>query len=264
MAVHLIAEISKARVRRNFDRAAASYAPEAGIQRTLAATLAAWEPPPEACPERPVLDLGAGTGFVSAAIRRARPHARIVAVDLSEGMLRAFENVPGVPRVAGDAEHLPFADGTFGEAVSGLSLQWIPDLVAALSEVRRVLVPGGTIRISAFVEGTLEEMQRALSRADADVPAHPLRTAAALRAAAEAAGLVVDRAATMRRMMRFERTRDLLAHLRRIGAGTAGISPGRVLLSHERLLAFEAAYRRISGGGPLPATFLAAFLRARK
>ncbi|MEK7269712.1 MAG: hypothetical protein AAB215_02090, partial [Planctomycetota bacterium] len=62
MAVHLIAEISKARVRRNFDRAAASYAPEAGIQRTLAATLAAWEPPPEACPERPVLDLGAGTG----------------------------------------------------------------------------------------------------------------------------------------------------------------------------------------------------------
>ncbi|NYI04645.1 class I SAM-dependent methyltransferase [Allostreptomyces psammosilenae] len=94
------------------------------------------------------IELGCGTGYVSAWLARAG--ARPVGIDLSERQLataRAMQAEFGLefPLLLGDAERLPCDDGTFDFAISdyGASLwcdpyRWIP-------EAARVLVPGGRL-----------------------------------------------------------------------------------------------------------------------
>lgn len=99
-----------------------------------------------------VLDLAAGTGTSSAAI--AKQGAHVVAADFSEGML-----VEGRRRHAGndliefvwaDATDLPFEDDSFDAATISYGLRNVNDPRKAISEMKRVVRPGGRIVIAEF------------------------------------------------------------------------------------------------------------------
>ena len=99
-----------------------------------------------------VLDIGCGTG-------RNLPlydaSARVVGIDVSAAALaRARRRRPGVSLVQGDAEALPFRAGTFDTVVSALVFCSVPDAARGLSEVKRVLRPGGTLRMLEHVRAT--------------------------------------------------------------------------------------------------------------
>ncbi len=71
-------------------------------------------------------------------------------LDLTHAMLR--QSVPHAARldfccVQGDAQCLPFADGSFDHAILHLILAVLPDSTACLRETARVLVPGGKVLI---------------------------------------------------------------------------------------------------------------------
>ena len=91
-----------------------------------------------------VLDVGAGTGDLSlAAAGRAR---RVVALDLSAGMLAVLRRRAGpraIDAVVGSAEALPLPDASIDRVISGFTLRNVGRLPAALAEFRRVLRPGG-------------------------------------------------------------------------------------------------------------------------
>jgi SAM-dependent methyltransferase len=90
-----------------------------------------------------VLDLGAGTGALSAALVAAG--ARVVAVEPDPGMLAGLRSaVPGVRVLPGSAEAIPLADGSVDAVLAGNSLQWF-EMAAAGPEIARVLVPGGIL-----------------------------------------------------------------------------------------------------------------------
>lgn len=96
-----------------------------------------------------VLDLGTGTGGCLPHLRSAR---QVVALDPDPFLLAravAKHRRPGTHFVRGDGASLPFRSGAFDGVAVGLVLCTIPELEAALGEVRRVLGPGGTL---AFVE----------------------------------------------------------------------------------------------------------------
>jgi SAM-dependent methyltransferase len=87
-----------------------------------------------------ILDLGAGGGWCSDLLQRL--NRRPVAVDISLEMLRvARQRTTRTPiqAVAGDAEHLPFASGSFDKAVCLSALHHVPDMAAAVREIFRVL-----------------------------------------------------------------------------------------------------------------------------
>jgi ubiquinone/menaquinone biosynthesis C-methylase UbiE len=94
-----------------------------------------------------VLDLGAGTGVASEAV--ARTGARVVAADVAYGMLR-HDSGSRPPAVCADAARLPFRTESFDHVVAAFVLNHVPDLVATLKEVARVVRPGGTIAASSF------------------------------------------------------------------------------------------------------------------
>jgi demethylmenaquinone methyltransferase/2-methoxy-6-polyprenyl-1,4-benzoquinol methylase len=90
-----------------------------------------------------VLDLACGTGDFSQIVLESLPGARVVAVDLTEQMLRVARRRGGVRVVCGNAVALPFADGLFDGVFVGYGLRNFPDLTAALAEIHRVTRMGG-------------------------------------------------------------------------------------------------------------------------
>ncbi|MGH7266266.1 MAG: class I SAM-dependent methyltransferase [Candidatus Rokuibacteriota bacterium] len=95
------------------------------------------------------LDLGCGTGRT---LPLLPPGVRAVGVDPSADVLRrARQRAPGVPLVRGEAEALPFRDGVFDTVLTGLVFCGVPDAPRGLGEVRRVLAPGGSLRMLEHV-----------------------------------------------------------------------------------------------------------------
>ena len=96
-----------------------------------------------------VADVGCGPGPYLDALRRRA--ARVTAVDRSVGMLRELgARVPAgsaVATVAGDAAHLPLADGSVDVVVAAHTLYHVEDIGGAVAEFRRILRPGGTLLV---------------------------------------------------------------------------------------------------------------------
>jgi SAM-dependent methyltransferase len=102
-----------------------------------------------------VLEIAAGTGRVTRQLLSALPTAgELVATDLNEAMIaRGQQVITGDPRVkwqTADAQQLPFSDGGFDVVACQFGLMFVPDKLRALSEMRRVLRPGGTLLLSTW------------------------------------------------------------------------------------------------------------------
>ena len=108
--------------------------------------------------ELDVLDVGCGQGIDL--VRYARAGAHATGVDLTPrhveiaSMHLSALRLPGSATVS-DAEHLPFPDGSFDVASSNGVLHHTPDMPAALSEIRRVLRPGGRATIIVYNRNSL-------------------------------------------------------------------------------------------------------------
>jgi len=92
-----------------------------------------------------VLDLGCGTGLVSA--RLVAAGCIVTGVDPSEAMLaHARSRVPGATFVLASAEKLPFDADSFDAATCAQAFHWF-DQRRALEELQRVVRPGGTLAV---------------------------------------------------------------------------------------------------------------------
>ena len=157
-------------VRRAFDRASARYESAAQLQARVSAELMGRLESFRFTPEV-VLDLGAGTGRVSAELRRRYPRAQVLALDFSFGMLREAKRHQRLwrrfGRVCADAQRLPLRSASVDLVFSSLMLQWCQPPDAVFAEVRRVLKAGGFFAFSTFGPATLNELRSAWAAADA-------------------------------------------------------------------------------------------------
>jgi len=93
-----------------------------------------------------VIDVGTGTGALLPAIRRAAPGAAILGVDRSDGMLRlARDRHSGGWLALMDVQKLALRANRFDAAVVAFVLFHVPSPERCLTEVNRVLKPGGTV-----------------------------------------------------------------------------------------------------------------------
>lgn len=94
-----------------------------------------------------VLDLAAGTAVST--VELAKSGAWCVACDFSVGMLRAGA-ARTVPKVAGDATKLPFADASFDAVTISFGLRNVNPHADGLREMARVTRPGGRLVVCEF------------------------------------------------------------------------------------------------------------------
>jgi demethylmenaquinone methyltransferase / 2-methoxy-6-polyprenyl-1,4-benzoquinol methylase len=119
-------------------------------------------------PRPRLLDLGAGTMDGAVEIARRAPGAKVIAADFAREMLRAGRGKLGdgasgngadggggslaariVPHIA-DGHALPFVDGAFDGAFSAFCVRNLSDLPRGMTELRRVIRPGGRAVILEF------------------------------------------------------------------------------------------------------------------
>jgi demethylmenaquinone methyltransferase/2-methoxy-6-polyprenyl-1,4-benzoquinol methylase len=142
-------------VRGVFDRVAGRYdlmndLMSAGVHRLWKGALIDWLDPQ---PGQHLIDVAGGTGDVARAFlaragakakRRGGAPAQAVICDINAAMLRAGQSAKdGIARVCGDAERLPFADGSAEACTIAFGIRNVTHIELALSEMFRVLKPGG-------------------------------------------------------------------------------------------------------------------------
>ena len=118
-----------------------------------------------------VADVGCGNGFDLRQIVPQGRCGRAIGIDLSAGMLRSAGDLRESGRlslVQADAQHLPLADGVVDVAMAMHMLYHVPDIPAALRELRRITKIGGTVLVSTNSAAHLAEiddlMDAAISR----------------------------------------------------------------------------------------------------
>jgi malonyl-CoA O-methyltransferase len=181
--------INRQTVKRHFSKSAHTYNASAVMQQEVAERLAERLPLFKMTPER-IIDLGAGTGFLSQHIRSFYPNSQLTLVDLSLPMLQQSRQHPSLSPQSGwrkwlgmeqaqkvhfinaDAYHLPFADQSVDMLVSSLMLQWCDDLDKVLAECHRVLKPEGLLYIASLGPDTLTEIRQAWKQVDGDEVPH--------------------------------------------------------------------------------------------
>lgn len=113
-----------------------------------------------------VLDVACGTGILARVLaERVGANGAVAGVDINPGMLALARRInPAIDWREGDAEALPYKDGSFDAVLSqfGLMLFSVPE--NALHEMKRVLRPRGQLAVAVF--GSLEDLPAYAAIAD--------------------------------------------------------------------------------------------------
>jgi ubiquinone/menaquinone biosynthesis C-methylase UbiE len=146
-----------------------------------------------ATPPQRIVDVGCGTGLLTARIHEELPQVRVVGCDFSGGMLRhAAAHAPAIAWIRGDAQRLPLRDASFDAIVSTEAFHWFPDQKGALAEFHRVLAPNGRLHVALINTpfAAASELLRAGSRLVGEPFYWPTRQH--MRRMVEAAGFRIE------------------------------------------------------------------------
>lgn len=273
--------IDRRAVAQHFSRAAQSYDAAAVLQKEVASRLAERWPLVKMQPQQ-VMDLGAGTGFLSHQVRQYYADAQLYAVDLSEAMLQQsraklcpepswwqklnpFATVDRVAFINADAYQLPFVDNSMDMLVSSLMLQWCDELPKVLAECRRVLRPNGVLFIASLGPDTLKEIRLAWQAVDGEQAEHTLNFAD-LHDLGDALGRVgfSDPVCDVEHItLTYADATAALKDLKAIGATNASGQRQKGLMGKAKWNAFLAAYQQQAmPDGRIPATFEIVYAQA--
>jgi malonyl-CoA O-methyltransferase len=251
-------------VRRSFDRAAATYDDAAVLQSEVREALLERLELTALAP-RVVLDVGAGTGHASRALKRRYPAARVIALDFALGMLRAAAAQQSwfrpFARVCADAARLPLADGSVDLILSNFMLAW-SDPGAVFAEFRRVLAPHGFLSFTSLGPDTLRELRAAWAQVDSHTRVHPFIDMHEIGDGLVRAGLAAPVLDVEHYTLTYCDVPSLARDLKAVGARNATAGRLKGLTSPRKFAAMQAAYEIYRHDGRLPATYEVVFGQA--
>jgi malonyl-CoA O-methyltransferase len=274
-------------IRRQFNRSAAgAYDTHANVQRTMAESLAELVTRHPAMRDKSnvdILEIGCGTGALTAKLQAAWHGGNITALDAAPAMLDAAKrrideisnaqaahaspHIPAVPNIGfvlADAEAWcqEAAPASFDLIVSSACFQWLARPGETLRQLKRLLRPGGILAFTTFGPQTFRELHSAFEEVYLARGLTPLHHGLSLRSPEEwlallgEAGFGEVRYERTARTERYPTVRDFLHSVKAVGASAsdASLSPG---LGHRRLFAemFQSYESRFSCPGGILATY---------
>jgi malonyl-CoA O-methyltransferase len=256
---------------RRFSAAAETYENFAGVQNRVAIRLLelAQNEMPRGGPSR-ILEIGCGTGVLTRLLLETFPASRLLALDLSPGMICAARKRIANPLdtlgwVVGDAGDLP-VHSVFDAVFSSSVLHWADSPQAAMREIARSLNPGGVAALAVMTKGTLAELHAVRRRIAPDnLPSADLPSPDLLRDAIGDAGLVIRKEAPVEILVTYPSAHSLLNALHDQGLTGGRFSTSGRPLSRTQLRNLIAAYDRdYSGPEGVQATYRILCLIAEK
>ncbi len=141
---------------------------------------------------------GYAEGLVDKRLRELVPQRRCLyayGLGLSAGMLRSLEDLRQSGRLSliqADAQRLPLRQGAVDVALAMHTLYHVPDVRAAVRELRRIVRPGGTVLASTNSADTLAEVHDLLNAAVSELLGRPVETRPALGFTTETGRAVLE------------------------------------------------------------------------
>jgi len=258
----MILDVFSRKIRKAFSDSAVQYEVLAGLQTEIGKELI--EKIGEKDNVRSVLDVGMGTGRLANRMNLIFPDARIVGMDIAEGMtVTAAEKYPYLNFVQGDARALPFKEGCFDVIFSNLVYQWVNRLPESFRGLSRILRPGGQVCLTMFGYHTLEEFFESVREALPDhLSLRRLPEEAEIISAFEQAGFVIEHHQRETIKTHYSDIFDLVRWLKGIGANRLNQN---IFIGRDRLRKAGEYYRRhFSDDWGLAATFEVITVRAKK
>ncbi|NQT22484.1 MAG: malonyl-ACP O-methyltransferase BioC [Candidatus Omnitrophica bacterium] len=195
---------------------------------------------------RKILDVGCGTGNLTALLLNKFPLAQIKAIDISKGMIKVAKNKLSGKRITfavADGESICFKE-RFDLISSNASFQWFENLQKALSIYKRLLSKGGLIIFSIFGPNTFCELSSSLSELlgkEVKIQAHSFTEKGQIKEMLRASFNKIE----IEQVLLKEKNTSLLALLKKIkytGTRGNGIS-GNLTLTPKILRDIEKIYR---------------------
>lgn len=207
-----------------------------------------------------ILDVGCGTGSLTGVLSESPGVRSIVGVDLAEVYLESARKKIRDPRVTfktGDATSIPVADKSFDRSFAMLVLHFVPDAKKAVSEMRRVVRPGGVVAATVWdslggmpAQRLFWDAAATLGLADdkvlRDYYFRPMTRPNEMLAAWAEAGLQRVEQSSITIRFDYENFSDYWFP---IAAGEAALGKFAVSLAAEQRLALEQAVRKVYLGG---------------
>lgn len=157
----------KTKIARTFGRAAANYDGAAILQQEVREHLINLLP---LFAPRTILDLGSGTGVLSAKLANLFPNANVSGIDIANNMIefsRAnWKKITNLEFTCADADCLPCAKESIDLLISNLMLQWSIDIKITLSQLHWAIKPNGALLFSTLGDNSLYELKNAWGKID--------------------------------------------------------------------------------------------------
>ena len=255
----------KRRIAETFGRAASTYDSAATLQQRVAARARLGLP--ELAANASILDMGCGTGNETIALVERYGNADITGLDLSEGMLAWAGSRPELKAcklLAGDIEELPFTEGQFDLVFSSLAIQWCECMSEVISQVQRVLKPGGWFVFSTLAEGSLGELNQAWRSVDDKSHVNCYESFAAQQSRAKSSELSVVSLRQHTETLFYPTVISLLREMKALGANTVVESQAQGLAGRRVLARLMDGYQPFATASGLPASYQVVYGVMRK
>ena len=252
--------IDKKAIAQSFSAAASAYDEVAYFQREVGQSLLSLL---DEYSFQCLLDLGSGSGYFGPQLNAKA--SQVIHMDIAEGML-AYAKKNALTRasddeqassfyICADAESLPLAPASVGGIYANLSLQWCYQLDAVIDNFKRVLVPGGIAAFTTLSTNTLHELRSAWRSVDDFTHVNHFLEAEAWRVPIKRAKLSILHHRTQCYVLKFDKLKQLLNELKRLGAHNMTQHRPQGLMGKQSMRQLTEAYEAFRVDGLLPATY---------
>lgn len=233
-----------------FSAAAPTYHPLASIQRVTAEKLmnllaSATEPPPLRAPER-ILEIGCGTGVLTAILADTFSSALIDAVDVSSAMAAKARGYlvrnKMINWIIADAVRLP-EDRKYPLIISNCALHWIAPIETIILKLGDMLAPKGRLAFAVMLDGTLGELNACRQKiAPLKPPRVTMPERDEIKKALTGAGLAIRRIKTETIRQEYPSAEKMLKQLHDQGLTGGNIPQRHLLLNRSEISRLIADY----------------------
>ena len=205
-----------------------------------------------------ITDLGCGTGAHCAQLSALYPTASVSGIDLAPGMLDYAQARYGdklANWICCDIEHLSLADNSQSLVFSNFALQWCDNLQQTVTEIYRVLKPGGYCYFAVPGPKTLCELRDAWLQIDTEPRVNDFLSLDAWQNSLQACGFKTIKLHSEKKIEYFTTVRDLMHSIKAVGANVkkAGVIKHTGKSQLQQLYRAYEIYRNSEGN--IPATW---------